>query len=222
MNDRRFHLVSVLSLTGAVLLSSVGLIVYARSLTGEDSGADLGIVRGKVSLAVSEVHLASLGPTVVFLEPQDASTHLPTSKKPALIDQKEIKFIPDFLVVSVGQTVEMPNNDKVMHNAFSFSKPNEFDLGIYPRGESKDVIFKHPGVVDMFCSIHARMNAIIFVAPCQYHARVDSADSFEIRGVPPGKYFLKTWNRKLPEARETIEVLPGKTEEVLVKIQTKK
>src|SRR4051794_162771 len=51
------------------------------------------------------------------------------------ISQVGTKFSPAVLVVVVGQTVEMPNDDNVAHNIFSYSPAKQFNLGIYPKGE---------------------------------------------------------------------------------------
>ena len=66
----------------------------------------------------------------------------------------------------------MPNDDVIFHNVFSYSTPNDFDLGLYPRGESRAKTFQYPGVVRIYCSIHESMNATIFVAPSIWHAVV--------------------------------------------------
>ena len=50
----------------------------------------------------------------------------------AILDQRNLAFAPHVLVVSVGTSVEMPNNDRVFHNVFSFKDGKKFDLGLYP------------------------------------------------------------------------------------------
>ena len=41
--------------------------------------------------------------------------------------------------------VDFPNSDRTYHNVFSLSKTKRFDLGRYPRGQSRSVRFDQPG-----------------------------------------------------------------------------
>ena len=120
-------------------------------------------VAGRVTLAVEGVRLADLGQTVVYLAAEGAPA--PAPAKRATIRQRNAYFAPDFLAIAVGQSVDMPNDDAIFHNVFSFSKPNDFDLGLYPAGESRHVTFEHAGVVKIYCSIHETMSGTIFVSP---------------------------------------------------------
>ena len=79
------------------------------------------------------------------------------------MDQRNETFVPHLLAITVGTTVDFPNNDRTYHNVFSLSKRQRFDLGRYGAGHSKSVRFDHPGVVRVFCDIHSHMNAFILV-----------------------------------------------------------
>jgi len=52
--------------------------------------------------------------------------------------------------------------------------------------------------VDVFCSIHTRMNCIVLVLPNPWFARADEHGRFAIHDVPPGTYKLKAWHERLP------------------------
>jgi plastocyanin len=171
--------------------------------------AAAGEVRGRVTLAVAGADLAAAGPIVVYLEGVDGALSLTPPQRKLEVHQKDAEFSPSFLVISAGETVEMPNNDVIFHNVFSYSTPNDFDLGLYPRGESRAKTFQYPGVVRFYCSIHESMNGTIFVAPSIWHALAGSDGSFELRDVPPGRYRLRTWNRRLPPATQIVEVGAG-------------
>lgn len=188
------------------------LLTPALALAQDKKAGDsqkTGSVRGKVRLTVKGVKLKDLGPLVVYLDAVKGKLKYEIPKKNPTISQKNAKFQPKFLVIAAGQTVDFPNNDKVDHNVFSYSKKNAFDLGIYPKGQSKDKLFKEPGVVKIYCSVHSSMNAVIFVAPSPYHAIATSSGSFEIRNVPPGRYRLRTWNSKLPAGSKKVKVKAG-------------
>jgi plastocyanin len=172
--------------------------------------AQTGSVEGRVSIAVPGIDLASAGELVVFLDPTSGRVEPRVPRRRARIHQRDATFSPAFLVVTVGDTVEMPNDDLIFHNVFSYSKPNDFDLGTYPRGESRSVTFPHPGLVRIYCSIHESMSASIFVVPSPYWALARPDGSFAIRGVPAGSWQLRAWSWRLPTASTRIAVAPGR------------
>jgi plastocyanin len=165
-------------------------------------------IAGRVALAFEGARLADLGPTVVFLTPADGETlpAAPAAGAPPTIRQRDARFEPEFLVVTAGQGVVMPNDDSIFHNVFSFSRPNDFDLGVYPSGESRRVVFEHPGVVKLYCSIHESMSAAILVTPSPYHATVSRSGHYRIEDVPAGAYTLTVWNEKLPRSERDVDV----------------
>jgi len=181
----------------------------ACSAAAEDPAREPGSVRGRVEIAVEGVSLADTGPLVVYLEAPKGDLEYPIPREIPKISQRNARFAPSFLVVARGQTVEMPNDDTIVHNVFSYSKPNDLDLGLYPKGQSRLVTLRHAGVVRVYCSIHESMNATIFVAPSPYYALTDATGQFQIRGVPRGSYRLRTWNQMLPEASRDAQVRDG-------------
>ena len=126
-----------------------------------------------------------------------------------MIRQRGAAFEPRFLVVSTGQKVEMPNDDTIFHNVFSYSKPNDFDLGLYAAGQSNTIEFAHPGLVRIYCSIHEAMDGLIFVAPSRLFATPDAEGRYAIRDVPPGRYHVHVWSERLPAISIPIGVRPG-------------
>ncbi len=47
------------------------------------------------------------------------------------MDQRELSFVPNVLVVRTGTAVEFPNGDKVRHQVYSFSGAKTFKLALY-------------------------------------------------------------------------------------------
>jgi plastocyanin len=111
----------------------------------------------------------------------------------AVLDQRNLEFLPRLLVVPVGTAVEMPNNDRLFHNVFSFHNGKRFDLGMYPAGTSKTVTFDQPGVSRVFCNIHPTMAAYVVAVPSTRFAVTDAAGRFAIRDLPPGTYGYSVW-----------------------------
>jgi len=183
----------------------------------------MGSIRGRVELRVSPAQydgrplVAELGMpaareafdrrrSVVYLEtaPQPA-LDAPTPRR-AVLDQRNETFVPYVLAVTVGSVVEFPNSDRTYHNVFSLSKAKRFDLGRYPRGQSRSVRFDQPGIVRVFCEIHSHMSAWILVFAHPYFGVTDGEARYRIDGVPPGTYTLALWNDGAVRVRREVRV----------------
>jgi len=152
----------------------------------------------------------SVSQVVVYLMPQGQAAQIPPPPAGHLqVRQKNARFDPPLLVVVKGQAVDFVNDDNMDHNVFSFSAAKKFDLGVYPKGESKAVVFDKEGPVLTFCSVHEWMNGVIYVVPNPLYALTDSRGEFKIPRVPPGKYVLKTWSASPLPVSKQLEVKPA-------------
>src|SRR4051794_25992923 len=127
-----------------------------------------------------------------------ARPRVPTPRHPVL-DQRNLAFEPRVLVVQVGATVDMPNNDRVLHNVFSFRDGKRFDLGLYPVGTMRRVTFDHAGVSRVFCNIHPNMAAYVLSVDTPYYGLSDERGEITISGVERGDYTYHAWRPGAPE-----------------------
>jgi len=133
---------------------------------------------------------------VVILEPDKSGSKL--SPKPPVtetLNQQGARFEPDLIVIPTGSTVEFPNLDPIFHNVFSLSKIQPFDLGYYPQGQSRAVKFNSPGVIQVYCHIHANMYAAIVVTASPWFQKPTADGSFSFSNVPAGRYRLTAWHK---------------------------
>jgi hypothetical protein len=121
-------------------------------------------------------------------------------------------------VVGVGTTVSFPNADPFFHNVFSYSSAKRFDLGRYPRGESKQVVFEEAGIVDVFCEVHEFMRSAVVVVESPYHAIVGDDFRFVIGDVPPGEYTLVVWHADLGMVEQQVTVTAGTAVRVSIEL----
>jgi plastocyanin len=135
----------------------------------------------------------------------------PDSPRRAVLDQRNLEFVPRLLVVPVGTTVEMPNNDRLFHNVFSYHNGKRFDLGIYPAGTRKEVTFDQPGVSRVFCNIHPTMAAYVVAVPSGRYAVTDALGRFAIGDLPPGTYGYSVWRAGHETQTGTATVTPGQS-----------
>jgi plastocyanin len=150
---------------------------------------------------------------VVYLEGHFTPAPVQESK-PVEINQRGCQFRPALLPVLKGTTVAFPNLDGDYHHVFSYSRPKEFDLGRYRKGENPPTVtFDKPGVVLIGCEIHDHMQAIVLVLETPYFGRTDFDGHYrlDLKGVPPGNYQLKAWAGLRDVREQNIEVKDGAT-----------
>jgi hypothetical protein len=113
------------------------------------------------------------------------------------------------LVVTRNAPVLFPNVDPIFHNVFSRTPGAEFDLGLYRRGASRTFSFRNPGLVRLYCNIHAEMAAYVMVVnPEDAFALAGEDGAFRIAGLPSGRHVVKVWTEKGGETQRTVEVAP--------------
>jgi len=141
--------------------------------------------------------------------------HVPAAAESALaaaagpaprLAQKDQMFVPRVIVVAANSNVEFPNQDPIYHNVFSLSPTRRFDLGKYPRGNSRTVNFPKPGLVNVYCDIHSNMEAFILVLPHHGFTRPRASGEFRLPDLPAGTYVLHAWHPDLGEQTVTVEV----------------
>jgi plastocyanin len=129
-------------------------------------------------------------------------------EEPAIgqIQQLNRRFVPDTLVVPVGSTVSFPNHDPIFHNIYSISKTKSFDLGSYDKGQTRNVTFLKPGIVEIYCHLHPNMQATVVVTPNRWYAKPDRDGNYRIPDVPPGQYTLVAWHKSAGFFRKSVVV----------------
>jgi plastocyanin len=132
--------------------------------------------------------------SVVYLERAPRGAFGEPDERRVRINQRNERFVPHLVAVTVGSIVDFPNNDRTYHNVFSLSDVKSFDLGRYAAGQSKSVRFDRPGIVRVFCDIHSHMSAFVLVFAHRFFAVTDADGRFRIDNVPSGTYTVVMWN----------------------------
>lgn len=177
---RRIHVALV---SAAIALALPGLSAVTRDLSGV------------VTVAGKPVREA-----VVWFDTEGAVPAAAPVRAHALIDQRNMQFVPRVLAVRVGTVVDMPNSDRLFHNVFSFRDGKVFDLGLYPVGASKAVTFDRAGVSRLFCNIHPGMAAYVVAVDSPYFAVTDAVGRFVVHAVPERAVRYHVWRAGAPPA----------------------
>ena len=195
------------------LVRFTGVVPPARQLPTGDGGTveqfDL----------VVDAKTKGLRWVIVVLEDAPAQPKLGEGETPAVIDQKDMLFIPRVLAVQHGRPVQFDNNDPCNHSVCTSARLRENEMNvIVPVKQPLTKSFaaeKHP--IRITCVLHPAMEAWLFVAPHPWVAVTDTKGSFTIADVPPRAYtmWLKHPDTGLQE-RRPVEVRAGQKAEVVV------
>jgi len=179
-----------------IWLVACAVLLFGAQAYGANAPGKGGIVKGTITVAGKPT--MDVVVSVEGVSPQTAKVQLTALKvKKAVMDQRELKFVPYVLPVAVGTTVDFPNNDKSWHNAYSKSEAKQFDLGLYSPGKTRSVTFDKAGVVRILCNVHPNMEAFIVVKDHPYFSAADSRGNYRLDGVPLGKYRVQVWHPQL-------------------------
>jgi len=167
------------------------------------------------TLAVS-VRLANGKPlpgAVVTARPLDAPSR-PAAAMRAIMDQVDLSFSPDVLVIPVGSTVEFPNTDSTSHEVYSFSPTHKFQLPLYRGKRYPPEHFDQAGLVTLGCNIHDYMLAYILVTDAPYFGRTGDDGVWSANAVAPGRYRIEVWHPRLHGAPDMLasEVTVGESQ----------
>ena len=151
---------------------------------------------------------------VIYLKSKPSLESEGKSSEVTQIAQLGETFIPHILPIVKGSTVEFPNQDPIFHNVFSLSGTETFDLGRYPKGESRSVTFDQAGIVPVFCHLHSDMSAIVMVLDNPYFDVPSPDGRYQIDNIPAGSYTLVAWHERSEQVEQQVEVIAGQTLEL--------
>lgn len=81
-----------------------------------------------------------------------------------VVKQHDKKFSVTVLHAKVGETIVFVNDDPYVHNIFSLSDTQSFDLGTFGKGEVRKLVLTTPGEIEIECAVHPSMKLTVEVA----------------------------------------------------------
>lgn len=130
---------------------------------------------------------------IVYFRPKVPPQAVPITP-PQTMSTLRKQFVPRVLATTVGSEVRFPNQDPILHNAFSTSKDNAFDVGLYAQGDGQSVTLAHVGYVRVYCNVHHSMIGHILVLDTPYFAHPDASGNFRLVDVPAVEGDLVVWH----------------------------
>lgn len=163
------------------------------------------VIAGEIKGTVKLLGGRGIEYAIVYVERIEGKDFLPSPKN-AIVDQVRMTFVPHVLPIIAGTTVDFPNSDSTRHNVFSPSATKRFNLGTYPAGVTKKVIFEKTGIVALLCNVHPEMSAFILVLQNPYYMMVSKNGTFTLSEVPSGKHTLVIWHPKFKSKKTEVHV----------------
>lgn len=131
------------------------------------------------------------------------------------LDQKGCRYEPHVLGLVAGQSLLIKSSDATAHNVHAIPKKNdEFNVMLTKAGDQITKVFATAEIVPFKCDVHNWMSAWVGVFSHPFFAVTGEDGSFEIKGIPPGKYTLEVWHEKFKVQRVEVEVKEKETKTV--------
>jgi plastocyanin len=141
----------------------------------------------------------------VFIQQAGISVDAAHEPQPAIMDQRDVRFVPHLLVVEKGASVEFPNSDVVAHHVYSFSRPNNFVLPLYKGAPPAPVLMAHDGVITLGCNIHDGMLGYVVVVDTSVFGTTDENGVASL-SVNDGAsaYEVSVWSPRIRDSRDPL------------------
>jgi len=170
------------------------------------------VLAGAIPMLAGDIHgkIACKGvrdsaDAVVYALASGKTFPAPTAQ--AKMNQANLMFSPHVLPVLVGTTIDFLNSDAVLHNVFSPDAcADKFNLGTWPKGQTKSYTFKKECVATLLCKVHPEMEAFVVAVPTPYFAVTKADGTYRIADVPDGAYTVKVWHPKLKATQKAVTV----------------
>jgi len=147
----------------------------------------------------------------VFVKLQGTFPQSPVPRQAVVLDQRGCVYVPRVLGMRVGQTLQIKNDDPLLHNVHSVSShANDFNFGQAAAGVVSEFRPKSEEVmIRLRCDVHRWMTAYIGVVSHPYFAVSGDGGLFEIDNVPPGTQTVQTWHELYGKLTKTVRVQAG-------------
>src|SRR6202035_5123877 len=126
--------------------------------------------------------------------------------EPYRLVSRQKEFWPRVLAVPRGSRVQFANDDPILHNVFSVSGANVFDMGFFKKGPGKERTFESPGLVRVYCNVHQSMVAYVLVLDTPYFTAPGADGSFVLAGLPKTAGKVTVWHEQTEPWRAAVQL----------------
>lgn len=157
---------------------------------------------GEIQVNVVGEDGAPVPDVAVFIKQANLTSNDDHKPAAAIMDQREMRFVPHILIVEKGTLVEFPNSDVVAHHVYSFSRPNNFVLPLYKGTPPSPIDFADEGVVTVGCNIHDGMLGYIAVVDTEVFGKTDESGKASLTvSDDASSYEINIWSPRIRDSR---------------------
>lgn len=147
----------------------------------------------------------------------DPNVAFPVPGEPVKMTQVGCEYLPHTVALMEGQTLIIYNGDDTNHNIHFLPKVNEEINFSQPKKDlekGKELKLKAESPFHVKCDVHPWMGANLAVLKHPFFSVTAEEGTYELKGMPPGKYDIEAWHEKFGTVVASAEVKPGETVEL--------
>ncbi len=132
---------------------------------------------------------------------------------PAKVEITKCRLFPHVLLVPLGSTLEIVNNDSILHDIRAhLGETMLFDVALPIQHFRAQHRLELPGIVNLTSGAgHIWVSGYVVVKDHPYYARTDARGAYTIDAIPPGSYDLRVWHELLEGEESVLIVEPDTT-----------
>jgi hypothetical protein len=147
---------------------------------------------------------------VVYISVGDQESSAPSQA--VRYDQKGCEYIPHVLPMLAAQELQIYNDDQTSHNIHPLAKINsEWNKSQPPGSPPIDTKWEKPEFISVKCNIHPWMHGYFVVLKTSHYAVSGEDGSFEIKGLPAGKYTVTAWQEQYGSQNQEVTISGSET-----------
>ena len=145
---------------------------------------------------------------IVYLSNIEKGKKLEVPAENPVLDQDGCQYAPHVMAFPVGSSIDILNNDGVLHNIHTWSEKNPAFNKAQPKFRKKlTQKFDQPEMAfKVSCDAHGWMSGWFVVQDHPYYVITDNNGAFQLTDVPAGDYELKVWHETLGESTQNVSV----------------
>ena len=183
---------------GTTVVEPPPIVSAAEEVPGPGLGEVTGLARAATGMVLS----------IVLLEPH-TEVNVPVPERAATMDQLGRQFVPGFILVRAGQTVNFRNSEDDLHTVHVKDSAGESLFNVATMyGSTYEYTFELGDEYTVVCNTHTEMFADIMVVDTPYAVIAGRDGSFAIPNVVPGAYTATMIHGEERSERE-VEVVSG-------------
>ncbi len=151
-------------------------------------------------------------PLVIYLEQWPPPlTPVPENDSVSRIVIQDSKFVPKFQLITAGSTVEIINEDSILHNThIDDGKNTVFNVATPLKSVTVRKTLTSTGILNVRCDLHPGMYSWVFVPPAPQYSVLQEPDLIHWTNIPPATYRLISWQPEQTPQHRIITLSSGK------------